>query len=255
MVLLAVHADDFNKPGADVAQYTVPAPVNSVLRAGWTMREDGYLITGLPYDPQRGLVTDPGDDEFDADTVTDTELHYYAVGKPYRPNRTTWPDGHMQWRLTDAGVELLLFLGSPATSEITAVRTGRAQFALIAGQHALLLAHRFEPGLPWSDAPWQACRQDVPVGLPLIGEIGHLLLTVMLIDAHTGIVRAIRQTSWSARFVEAVRAAMRTQSLNRSTDDQGTAEINAWYSRYPNTEDLVRHADLTIKGGAAAASD
>ncbi|MFJ8966710.1 hypothetical protein ACIRG5_45675 [Lentzea sp. NPDC102401] len=249
-MLLAAHTDDFDKPSADISQHTVPAPVKSVLRAGWTVREDGYVVTALPYDPQLGLVTEPGDDEFDADTVTDTELHTYAVGKPYHPNKTSWPDGLMQWRLTDTGVSLLLFLGSPTTSEITAVRTGRAQFALIAGQHALLLAHRFEPGLPWSDAPWQACRQDVPVGLPLVGETGHLLVAVMLVDAHTGIVQAIRQTTWSARFAEAVRAAMRTQTLNRSTDAQGATEIDTWYRRYTTTQDLVRHADLTTKSGA-----
>jgi hypothetical protein len=246
-VLLAAHTDDFDKPGADVAQHTVPAPVKSVLRAGWTVRDDGYLVTDLHYDPQAGLDTDPDDGEFDPDAVT--EMHAYAVGQLYHSNKTSWPDGAMEWRLTDTGVMLLLFLGSPTTREVNAVRSGPAAFALLAGEHALLLAHRFDPGLPWSDAPWQASRSDLPVGLPLIGDTGHLPVTVMLIDANTWIIKAIRQTSWSAQFAEAVREAMRRQVLNQSTDAQGAAEIDAWYRRYPNTQDLVRHADLTTKGG------
>lgn len=247
VVLLAAHAGDYDKPGADIGQHTVPAPVKSVLRAGWTVRADGFLVTDLPYDERIGLVTDPDDDELDADTPAGTEQHTYAVDKPYNPRKTTWPDGLMQWRLTETGVMLVLFLGAPTAREIEAVKSSPAQFALVAGQHALLLAHRFEPGLPWSDAPWQACRQDAPVGLPPIGQTGHLRVSVLLVDANTGIVKAIRQTSWPARFVEAVRAAMRTQALNRSTDAQGQAEIAGWYRRYRDSEELVGGADLTTE--------
>jgi hypothetical protein len=41
-----------------------PAPVKSVLRAGWRMY-DGFPICTLPYDPDLGLVTPEADDEWD----------------------------------------------------------------------------------------------------------------------------------------------------------------------------------------------
>lgn len=42
----------------------VPAPVKAVLRAGWRIK-DGYIRTPLRYDMALGLLTDPGDDEYD----------------------------------------------------------------------------------------------------------------------------------------------------------------------------------------------
>ncbi|MDQ4104910.1 MAG: hypothetical protein M3186_14795, partial [Actinomycetota bacterium] len=229
-------------------QHTVAAPVKAVLRAGWTITPEGYVLCDLPYDPELGLITEPDDDEFDADKPDRSPQQYrYAVGEPYKPSKTRWPDGVCQWRLSDQGVEMVMFFAAPTDVEINAVKKGDARFALLAGEHALILAHRFDP-LPWSDTPWQVCRQtDMPTGVPLVGPDGHLLVTVILVDSNNGIIKAIRGTTWPARFVEAVRAAIRKQALNKSTDAQGAAEINAWYTRYPSTTELVRAADINTR--------
>lgn len=52
------------QPGEDVEGSLVPAPVKAVLRVGYEARSDGYVWCDLPYDPDLGLVTDPGDDEY-----------------------------------------------------------------------------------------------------------------------------------------------------------------------------------------------
>lgn len=51
-------------PGADPAAFLVPAPVKAVIRAGYTISDDGYVVSDLPYNSQRGLVTQPGDAEY-----------------------------------------------------------------------------------------------------------------------------------------------------------------------------------------------
>ncbi|WP_280426424.1 hypothetical protein [Nocardia carnea] len=43
--------------------HEVAAPVKTVLRHGWTVLADGRIHADLPYDPQLGLITEPGDDE------------------------------------------------------------------------------------------------------------------------------------------------------------------------------------------------
>ncbi|OLZ51630.1 hypothetical protein BS329_15295 [Amycolatopsis coloradensis] len=229
-------------------QDAVAAPVKAVLRAGWTITPEGYVLCELPIDPVLGLITEPADSEFDADKPDSSpQLYKYAVGELYNPGKTRWPDGACQWKLSDQGVEMVLFFGAPTNVEINAVKKGDARFALLAGEHALILAHRFDP-LPWSDTPWQACRQtDAPTGLPLVGPDGHLLVSVTLVDANTGIIKAIRGTTWPARFVEALRAAMGTQARNRSTEIQGATEIDAWYRRYSTTTELVRAADINTR--------
>jgi len=241
-VLIAVDGT----PGSEV-----PAPVKAVLRAGWTLTPAGYVHCELPYDPKLGLITDPDDVEYDDEpdsAAAGKQLYKYKVGELYSSNRTQWPDGGMRWTLSEDGVSLVLFFAAPTDVEVTAVRTGAARFALLAGEHALILAHRFTP-LRWSDSPWQAVRQtNATAGLALVGPDGRLIVTVYLVDANTGITAAIRVTTWSARFVEAVRTAIRTQSLNRSTEAQGATEIDAWYRRYSTTDQLVAAANLNIKG-------
>ncbi|WP_405763849.1 hypothetical protein OG539_43465 [Actinacidiphila glaucinigra] len=47
-----------------VLSHFVFAPVKSVLRAGWQLKDDGFLYSQLRYEPNAGLLTDPDDDEF-----------------------------------------------------------------------------------------------------------------------------------------------------------------------------------------------
>ncbi|MGW5569662.1 hypothetical protein ACWEVD_00555 [Nocardia thailandica] len=228
----------------------VPAPVKTVLRHGWKVLDNGLIHADLPYDPTLGLLTDPSDDEFAEPAATTVpKIREFAVGKLYHPGVTHWPDEHAEWKLSEDGVQLLLTYASPTEDEVRAVAKGRARFALIAGDHALILAHRFEP-LNWSDSPWQATRQiDQTAGLPYLGPGGHLPITVFMIDADTGLIAAIRQTSWNHRFTEAVRKALSTQIRNGSPTAaaQGDTEIDAWYRRYPTTDALVAAADITTE--------
>lgn len=59
-VVLAQH---YREDAADLTDQLVPAPVRSVLRAGYTIRR-GYVVCDLPYDPDLGLTTPPEDDEY-----------------------------------------------------------------------------------------------------------------------------------------------------------------------------------------------
>jgi len=176
-------------------------------------------------------------------------MHRFAVGELYHPNRRTYPDGTINWRLTPSGVELLLAFSRPTSKEIQDVKTGRAQFALLAGEHVLLMAHRFGM-MPWSDAPWQASLERAAgrePGLIDVPEGQRLMVHVVLVDADNGLVRVLRTTSWDRAFVEAVRAAIERQ-LTATSPDRAQAEIQAWYGRYPETPDLVAAADIRSEG-------
>ena len=51
------------RPGQDPVRFAVPAPVKSVLRAGWHMH-DGWPWCTLPYNPEIGLKDAEQDAEF-----------------------------------------------------------------------------------------------------------------------------------------------------------------------------------------------
>ncbi|MFD8560604.1 hypothetical protein ACFV1N_25305 [Streptosporangium canum] len=59
LVLLAKFAGEGNPE-----DYLVSAPVKSVLGAGWQVRDDGFVVTNLPFSEEIGLITPPGDDEY-----------------------------------------------------------------------------------------------------------------------------------------------------------------------------------------------
>lgn len=174
-----------------------------------------------------------------------------AVGELYNPNVRRWPDGAFNWTLSPVGVELLMTYGRPTSDEVNAVKSGPAQFALVAGDHALILAHRFG-AQPWSDAPWQAVRQVPPAPPPGLVEVPpdeHLVVLVVLVDADTGVIKALRATSWPYQFATAVRTAIDRQVMFGGTDDAGQREIAGWYERFPNTTDLVA-AGCSLSTGA-----
>ncbi|MCH9731744.1 MAG: hypothetical protein K0U84_19040 [Actinomycetia bacterium] len=163
-----------------------------------------------------------------------------TIGAPYP---TPLPAGaeSAQWRLSEDGVELVLLLPHPTDGEVESIRAGRARFALVAGDHALILAYKFGQ-MAWSDAPWQACRQtDGTSGLADV-PAGQLAVTVIVVDSATGIVRALRVTVWDSRFAGEVREAIRRQNLNRATERDGAAEIAAFYARHPTPRHLARAA-------------
>src|SRR4051794_5538096 len=132
-------------------------------------------------------------------------MHVLRVGEPYGQPRS-WPET-AQLRMTHAGCELALFFADPTEREVDAVRTGQAKFAWVASERIALLAYRFGDSIPWSDATYDPHNEDTsqgPAG-PVDPEGLHLLITVVLVDANTGTVRAIRGTTWPAHFVRSVR--------------------------------------------------
>lgn len=141
-------------------------------------------------------------------------MYSISVGQPYNPSRTQWPEGaHYNYR--SGAHELLLFFASPSAAEIKAVRQGAARFALHVRPPVLLLLWSFAPALLWSDAPysWHLVpgeERDLPSADLDAGK--GALLRIVMVDAATGIVRAIRAVSLTASFTGALHTAIRNQA-------------------------------------------
>lgn len=161
-------------------------------------------------------------------------LREYEVGQPYLPGRTRWPAGaDYNWRAGQH--ELRLFFSRLGDREVRDVRTREAEFGLYVEQPLIVLLYRFGASIPWSDAPYsiwlvpadQRALPD-PVGE---GAETRDLLTTFLVDADSGILRAIRVVSLSPAFTFALRLA-------------------ALYRRYPSSQALLKAATSRTKGGA-----
>ena len=165
--------------------------------------------------------------------------HRVQVGQLYSPNRTRWPETpHL--RLSPAACDLALFLNEPSDDEAREVRTGAASFAWIDGGPVSVLCFRFG-AMPWMDTPFEpwrlpASERGVPAGDP--GQ--YLVLQITLVDAATGIVRAMRVAPWTPDFAEQVRETLRRQLA--APEDRGAAarRLAAMYQH--DSEELAEQA-------------
>lgn len=243
---LLVALASFYDAGVDPGAFLVPAPVKAVLRVGYVWR-DGYPVADLPYDPDLGLMTDEDDDEFGDGQEPAAAMHVLAVGEPYNPRITNWPDGMGQLRLTRAGAEFVLPIVAPARHEVKAFGQGNAEFGIVPFDRFAVLLYRFtdprdsnpKHGLPWSDAVWEYHRQAIagPVELPAAAVFP---LHLALVDARNGIVAALRVIALPAEFCEALRGAAARQQATLRDDASAAREIRSLYAQHSSVDLLLQ---------------
>ncbi len=150
------------------------------------------------------------------------------VGEPFAPGITRFPEGsHYAWDpigfASSAHHRLVVFAERPTPRELTAFRSGgRVELALLVEGPAVVLLWS-GAGWPWSDAPYtwhlqaeghrKAGRGEmgVPSTAP-IPEGAGAPLDMILVDAASGILRAIRRVAMPGPFVLALHHAIAAQA-------------------------------------------
>jgi hypothetical protein len=176
-------------------------------------------------------------------------MHTLEVGKRYNSAIESWPEG-AQYNYRGNTHELLLFFSEPSKSEISSVKSGTVDIAVTAVSDILLLLFRFEPGIPWSDAPysyWMVPSGERAVPPVLQGEQRPILQTI-LIDAGSGIIHAIRTVSLSTRLGSVLHEQVRDQAAKPITQAQYDSAIDNIFTKY-QTKALLERAIAKCKGG------
>src|SRR6185369_14252571 len=116
------------------------------------------------------------------------------VGAPYRAGRRSWPE-RGQYMLREDGHELALFFASPSGREADVVSRGEVELGMLVRGSAIFFLYRFGAAgeIDWSDAPFSIHRvpREERVDPGAIREPRRL--NVVLVDASTGLVRALRR--------------------------------------------------------------
>lgn len=157
------------------------------------------------------------------------------------------------YNYTVTGHELTCYLERPARDEVRAFRKGRAKFALLEEGPVLFLLHRFGEALPWSDAPYSIHlvpeeRRQLPPAL--LGPHSRALLTAMLVDRSTGVIRGMRALSWSPGFTRVMHAAIRRQATLDFDPDEYDEAIARAYRKWPESSEMLRAVAARTSGGA-----
>lgn len=148
---------------------------------------------------------------------------------------------------------LFIVFESPSVTEVAAVNQLPAEFALVEQGPILLFLFRFAGGINWSECPYtihvvpEEDRTLPPVDL---GEDDRALLHLYLVDARSGILKAMRAMTFSPEFTrvlhEAIHRQYNTPWIGAEAYDRTLNELRL---SYPRVEDLLPLAVARCRGG------
>jgi hypothetical protein len=125
-------------------------------------------------------------------------MRVYSVGGFYHPERRSWPEA-VQYNFRDGYHELLIILDKPSKDEILAVRKAPAKIGVVVDGPVIDLLYQFGHELT-GDAPysWHLVSPEgqVPPQI-MVKETARAMLTTILVDASTGIIKALRMGTMS----------------------------------------------------------
>jgi hypothetical protein len=181
-------------------------------------------------------------------------VHAYIVGQPYHPSRKTWPQ-ISQFNYRGGELELILFFDRPSPAEVAAVKQSPAEFGIYHEHDQIVLCYRFNPGVPWSDAPYSYHLVPEPERVPppspdQLGPDARAILSILLVNATGGEVLALRAVSLSPVFTRALFAAIGAQAQlpwDSADYDRRVADV---YARYPTSDALIAACSERTIGGA-----
>lgn len=172
-------------------------------------------------------------------------MHILEVGKLYHPNRTSWPELG-EYNCRSGQHELRLFFRNPQPQEIKAVQEKKAEFAFTTLEGGLLFfLFRFGDGvISWSDSPY--CYHLLPEAervLPFLSSLQErAVLNIILVDAATGIVKAMRVVTMELDFCQKLTAAIREQAQTPWNQTAYDGALAVAMGRYDTMQLLSRAA-------------
>jgi hypothetical protein len=182
------------------------------------------------------------------------DLHLLEVGKPYDPRRTVWPEG-ADYNFRSGGHELRICLGRATPAEVEAVRAGPVELGAFAQPAGLVLVARFGPTLSF-DCSYHWHRMAEVTGdrtLPPPAEETsptlRALLSVILVEATTGVVLALRAVTFAPEFTRAIHRAIAEQAAGAYDRVEHQRWAEALTARY-TTHQLWARCAMRCRGGA-----
>ncbi len=178
---------------------------------------------------------------------------YYItkVGEQFISGRTKYPEG-VRFEYTESGPCLIFAFRNPSQKEIEAARKGKVELALHETSLILWVLHRIEGLEQWSDCPFSIRIYD---GIERafdwsekIDEGKGVALSIVLVNADTGILLAQRLIGLSTKFSQELRSAIFRQLEQPFSKAEYTAEINRAYANY-STKKLLSFATVKCKVG------
>lgn len=178
-------------------------------------------------------------------------MQIVAIGKPLFEGRTELPEA-VEYNYQAGDHTLLLSMKNLHPKEVEAVREREAEFGLYCENGLIFLLYRFGEALPWSDSAfswWNVAKEDRRIPLSPLDPAERILLKIILAEASTGVVKAIRVTTFSPEFTEKLHCAIREQAKGEEfSREEFVARAFKIYEKQTPAE-LAAKAIVKTKGG------
>lgn len=174
-----------------------------------------------------------------------------AIGSPFVEGVTSWPPNRFEFRIFSGHIMLQICLANLSERERTAFAAGRIYTGLYIRHEFLALLFKIEGVMDWSD-------QVVNINLvdaadrqpPEHAPDTHLVMSIVLVEATTGIVQGIRAVSFSKHATALLCRTLRLQLETPFDRAQHAQAVEALYRRYPTSRQLVQAATVTERAGS-----
>ncbi len=177
-------------------------------------------------------------------------LTKYSIGEPYIANKTAWPQAY-EYNYSQGSHTLRMFVRTLHSKEIEGIREGKAQFALTIIGDIIFLHFRFAGAFDWSDCPYSIHMvdkdlQELP-NLDFEPDIGAIL-TVFLVDAENGILKAMRVLTFNHRFTMKLHQAIIDQYHRPFNQADYERQVIETYKCYTSKQLLMKSIAKTTAG-------
>jgi hypothetical protein len=176
-------------------------------------------------------------------------MHRLEVGQPYPVHL---PES-VQYNYRGGQHELLMVMGRLTEEEVAAVRSGPCDFGLLVSGPVIFFLYRFGDEIPWSDAPYSLWLVPASERVEPPTEWRpdtRALLTVILVEQESAIVRVLRAVTFSPEFTMAIHGQIWAQATMRWRGrERYDRTISEAYGKWPHTSDMIRDAQAITKGG------
>lgn len=182
---------------------------------------------------------------------TNTTPWRLAIGEPFAPERTKWPHNRFELRYFDGSYLLQICEASPPETSVEAFRHGPMHLGLHFERNVIFFLFKIEGSWAWSDQAFSIHLVDPNDRGPGDASGEHFVpLSVVLVDADTGLVRALRMVTMSPRFATAFQGFIDRQRALPFSRDEHTKAIAAVYSKYRNSKALAAAALYRERAGS-----
>lgn len=165
-----------------------------------------------------------------------TEL---KVGQPFS-ERKSWRHNSFELRYASGLFLLQLCFPSPPEREIKAFSEGAMHIALYCEQNVIFFCFRINNCMDWSDQAFSIqLIHEEDRDIPDTGN-AYVPLSLVLVDADTGIIRALRMVTMTPLFASAFKKRLQIQKDTPFSREEHFATVERIYRRYPTSRHIVR---------------